>query len=104
MADRVGYAPTENVGEGMEHFIEDDKLHVLSKTDHVAGDKERRIIRDHDTYNDMGYNNEAFRFTDLEYSILKKLKPDLFYKGQPVNRIAWIQFANSSEGKRFRVK
>ncbi len=50
--------------------------------------------------------NEAFSFTMDEYEILQKLKPELFDTSlDPATRLKhWKAFANSSEGRMFRVK
>ncbi|WP_209940087.1 hypothetical protein [Ruegeria sp. HKCCE4148] len=50
--------------------------------------------------------NEAFSFTMDEYEILQKLKPELFDTSlDPATRLKhWKTFANSSEGRMFRVK
>ncbi len=50
--------------------------------------------------------NEAFSFTPEQYYRLKKLRPDLFDKElSPQERTKrWKAFAQTTEGKAFRVR
>ncbi len=101
--DKV-YHQVDGPGESTEHYIEDDTLHVLTRTNHVDGNQRRRVIRDHDTYNDMGFCNEAFTFTEAEFAMLKKTQPQLFRDSAQDQRKAWVAFAQTIEGKLYRVK
>lgn len=104
MAEKVAHIAGENPGEHVQHFLEDGRLHVLSQTDHKEGDKLRREIRDHDTYNNMDFANEAFTFTEQEYAIITKQIPSLVNGTKQQQRLAWVAFGNSSQGRKFRVK
>ncbi len=48
--------------------------------------------------------NEGFSFTPQEYAVLKKTHPQLF-DSDPKRRLAnWKTWADSSEGKAFRIR
>lgn len=49
--------------------------------------------------------NEAFSFTQEQYLLLRKLRPDLFdYGNAQTRRKRWIEFGQTSIGKAFRKR
>jgi hypothetical protein len=90
--------------------IRDGVIYRQQTADHDTGNAMRRQFRDQlDGERQKDGNspfNEAFSFTQEEYDILKRLKPHLFDQTlEPQTRLKhWKDFANSSEGRMFRVK
>jgi hypothetical protein len=95
---------------GIKLGIRDKVIHRHQTADHAVGNAMRRQFRDQldgERHKDGNSPfNEAFSFTQEEYDILKKLKPHLFDQTlDPQTRLKhWKAFANSSEGRVFRVK
>lgn len=53
----------------------------------------------------FGWANEAFSFTPAEYELLRRIRPDLFdTTDQRKRRARWVEFAQSSVGRHFRVR
>lgn len=80
----------------------------LDTADHDIGNAMRQPFRENAAKPKDGNSpfNEAFSFTYDEYELLKKLKPELFDEQlDPKTRLDnWKRFANSSEGRMFRIR
>ena len=86
-----------------------DTAHRRDYADHAVGDKVRAYNRQLGEGAKRDSNspfNEAFTFSDDEYALLKKIKPHLFdLTLDPKTRLDhWKRFANSTEGRAFRVR
>lgn len=90
--------------------VRNGEIHRHESADHDVGNVVRKRLRDLvDGERRKDGNspfNEAFSFTRDEYELLKRIKPHLFDQNlDPLTRRRyWVEFANSSEGRMFRVK
>jgi hypothetical protein len=87
--------------------INGDQIVRHDTVDHAPGEAMRRAQRE--GVRDLGKNsslNECLSFTEEEYALLQRIRPDLFDQElEPqVRRQKWVDFAYSSEGRAFRVK
>ena len=68
-------------------------------------------MSDRRKYQDMGGGkdlaspfNEAWTFSQAEYAMLQRTRPELFDEDPQRKTKAWQAFAHTSEGKAFRVR
>lgn len=76
--------------------------------DHAPGNIQRVRLRElnNDQRRKDGNDpfNEGFNFTADEWELLKKIRPALFDPDPVARHKAWKAFAETSEGKMFRIK